>query len=75
MSHDHDDATLPRAIAGGDEAALRLLYDRHAPWLSIRLRRRCNDEEVVADVLSDTFVAVWRGAGRFRSDGEPAAWL
>lgn len=75
MSHDHDDATLLRAIAGGDEAALRVLFDRHAPWLSIRLRRRCNDEEVVADVLSDTFVAVWRGAGRFRSDGEPAAWL
>lgn len=70
-----DDAVLVRAIAAGDEVALKVLFDRHAPWLAARLRRRCNDEEVVADVLSDTFLAVWRGAGRFRSDGEPAAWL
>ena len=70
-----DDSSLLRRVASGDEAALRLLFDRHGPWLSIRLRRRCNDEEVVADVLSDTFVAVWRGAGRYRGGGEPAAWI
>ena len=75
VNHDSDDAALLRAVATGDEAALRLLFDRHGGWLSARLRRRCNDEEVVADVLSDTFVAVWRGAGRFRSDGEVAAWI
>lgn len=72
---DDDDAALLRAVAGGDEAALRRLFDRHAPWLAARLRRRCHDDEVVADVLSDTFVAVWRGARGFRSDGEAAAWL
>lgn len=75
VNRDTDDATLLRAVADADEAALRILFDRHAPWLSARLRRRCNDDEVVADVLSDTFVAVWRGAGRFRADGDPAAWL
>ncbi|MGD9571153.1 MAG: RNA polymerase sigma factor [Thermoleophilia bacterium] len=71
---DQDDATLLRAVASGDEAALRVLFDRNAPWIAARLRRRCNDEEVVADVLSDTFVAVWRGAARFRGDGDPGAW-
>jgi RNA polymerase sigma-70 factor (ECF subfamily) len=70
-----DDTMLLRSIARGDEAALRRLFDRHAPWLAIRLRRRCNDEEAVADVLSDTFVAVWRGAARFRGDGDVAAWI
>ena len=70
-----DDASLLRAVAEHDEGALRLLFDRHAPWLAARLRMRCNDDEVVADVLSDTFVAVWRGAGGFRSDGEVGAWL
>lgn len=75
VNRDSDDAPLLRAVAAGDEGALRVLFDRHGPWIAARLRRRCNDEEVVADVLSDTFVAVWRGAGRFRSDGEPAAWL
>jgi len=75
-SHDaRDDLSLLHAVAAGDEHALRLLFGRHAPWLALRLRRRCNDDEVVADVLSDTFLAAWRGARGFRGDGEVAAWL
>jgi RNA polymerase sigma factor (sigma-70 family) len=69
------DAALLRAAGDGDEHALRVLFDRHAPWLSIRLRRRCGDPDAVADVLQDTFVAAWKGAKRFRGDGEVAAWL
>jgi RNA polymerase sigma-70 factor (ECF subfamily) len=69
------DARLLRAVADGDEAALRALYERHAAWLFARLLRRCNDEDLVADVLQDTFVAVWRGAGRWRGDGEVPAWI
>ena len=70
-----DDRTLLEALADGDLGALRELYDRHAPWLSVRLARRCNDREVVADVLQDTFVAVWQGAGRFQGSGEVGAWI
>lgn len=70
-----DDQTLLEALADGDLGALRELYDRHAPWLSVRLARRCNDREVVADVLQDTFVAVWQGAGRYQADGEVGAWI
>lgn len=72
---DAEDAELVRALAAGDLAALRELYDRHAPWLSIRLHRRCNDADLVADALQDCFTAVWRDAGRWRGDGEVAAWL
>ena len=64
-----------RAMAAGDEAALHELFTRHTPWLAVRLRRRCGDAEAVADVVQDTFVAAWRGAGRWRGDGEVAAWL
>ncbi|GAA1980160.1 RNA polymerase sigma factor [Terrabacter lapilli] len=70
-----DDRTLLEALADGDLGALRELYDRHAPWLSVRLARRCNDREVVADCLQDTFVAVWQGAGRFQGSGEVGAWI
>lgn len=69
------DAELLRALAGGDEGALRVLYERHAPWLWVRLLRRCHDEDLVADVVQETFLAVWRGAGRFRGDGPVAAWI
>jgi RNA polymerase sigma factor (sigma-70 family) len=69
------DGELLRVVADGDTAALRELYERHAPWMSVRLTRRCNDRGVVAEVLQDTFVAVWRGAGSYRGEGDVAAWL
>jgi RNA polymerase sigma-70 factor (ECF subfamily) len=69
------DAALLRAVCTGDEAALKALYERHATWLYVRLLRRCNDEDLVDDVLQDTFLAVWRGAKNWRGDGEVAAWI
>ena len=70
-----EDPELLAAVAAGDLGAMRLLYDRHAPWLSARLTRRCNSGEVVADVLQDTFVALWKGSEQWRGDGEVGAWL
>ena len=72
---DPSDIDLVAAMSERDEGALRLLYERHAGWISSRLRRRCADREVVVDVLQDTFVSAWDGAARFRADGEVAAWL
>ncbi len=69
------DTELLAAISEGDREALRELHGRHVPWLTLRLRRRCADREVVAEALQDTFVAVWRGAGRWDGRGEPAAWI
>jgi len=71
---DGDDELL-RAVAQGDRAALEALYRRHAPWLLARLRRRCADPGLVEEVVQDTFVAVWRGAGRYRGTGEVPAWI
>ena len=36
--------------------------------------RRCNDSDVVVDVVQDTFVTLWKDAHKFRGDGEVAAW-
>lgn len=70
-----DDAALLGAVADRDLGAFRTLYERHAGWLAIRLARRCNDHDLVADAVQDTFVAVWRSPGAFRGDGDAAAWL
>jgi RNA polymerase sigma-70 factor (ECF subfamily) len=69
------DAALVAAVADGESAALRDLYDRHGAWLHARLLRRCNDPEVVGEVVQDTFVALWKDARRFREEGEVGAWL
>jgi RNA polymerase sigma factor (sigma-70 family) len=69
------DAMLVRAVAAGEREALAVLYARHAPWLVVRLTRRCNDAQLVDEAVQDTFVAVWRSAGRWDGRGEVAAWM
>jgi RNA polymerase sigma-70 factor (ECF subfamily) len=69
------DETLLLAVAERDMGAFRTLYERHAGWLAIRLTRRCNDRDLVADAIQDTFVAVWQKPRGFRGDGDIAAWL
>jgi len=70
-----NDETLLLAVAERDMGAFRTLYERHAGWLAIRLSRRCNDRDLVADAIQDTFVAVWQKPRGFRGDGDIAAWL
>ena len=69
------DDQLIAALADGDETALKMLYDRHAPWLTLRLSRRCGDPDVVDQAVQDAFVAIWRRPGRYEGRGEVAAWI
>src|SRR5262245_50560487 len=69
------DTELLAAVAEGDPEAFGTLYDRHASWLMLRLRRRAADPDLVDQVVQDTFLVVWRDAGRFRGSGEVGAWL
>jgi RNA polymerase sigma-70 factor (ECF subfamily) len=69
------DAELLAATGDGDRTALEALYVRHAPWLLVRLTRRCADRSVVDEVVQDTFVEVWRGAARWTGRGEVGAWI
>jgi RNA polymerase sigma-70 factor (ECF subfamily) len=68
-----DNDELIAAVAGGDDAALRELFSRHAPWLAARLRAVLPAADV-EDVLQETFLAVWRGAGGYRLEGT-GGWL
>ena len=70
-----DDRMLLGRVAAGDDSALRLLHDRHVPWLRPRLWHRCHDDERVFDTVQDTFVAVWRSPTAWAGTGEVPAWL
>ncbi len=69
------DVELLDRVAEGDRRALQTLYERHAAWVLLRLQARCADRGVVDEVLQDAFVGVWRGAGRYRGEGEVGAWI
>jgi len=69
-----DDDALIAALAHGDDTALRELFTRHAPWLAARLRAILPAADV-EDVLQESFLAVWRGARRYRPEGSAGGWL
>lgn len=69
-----DDETLIARLAGGDDTALRELFSRHAPMLATRLRTVLPAADV-EDVLQETFLAAWLGAGHYRSEGAVPGWL
>ena len=72
---ERSDRDLLVAIGDADRGAFMELYGRHAPWLTVRLTRRCGDADVVDQALQDTFVAVWRKPASYRGSGEVPAWL
>jgi RNA polymerase sigma-70 factor, ECF subfamily len=69
-----DDDDLIAALAAGDDAALRELFMRNAPWLAARLRAALPPPDV-EDVLQETFLAVWKGASSYRPRATPQAWM
>lgn len=70
-----EDHALVARVAGGDRVALEMLYRRHANWLTARLQSRCGDPDLADIATQDTFLAVWKSAGKYRGDGDVGAWL
>lgn len=73
-----DEERLVQLVAKGDRAAFEELYRRTSPWMAVRLRRRCADEQIVAEVMQETYLAVWRAAGAFAGTavgGTAVGWL
>jgi RNA polymerase sigma-70 factor (ECF subfamily) len=65
-------------ISRGDRPAFAEFYRRTSPWLAVRLRRRCADDQLVAEVMQETYLSVWRAAGGFAGasvDGSAVGWL
>ena len=69
----NDDELITR-LAGGDDTALRELFNRHAAILAARLRTVLPASDV-EDVLQETFLAVWKGAASYRPEGRAGGWL
>jgi RNA polymerase sigma-70 factor, ECF subfamily len=73
-----NEGELLRLVARGDRRAFEEFYRRTSPWLAVRLRRRCADDDVVAEVLQESYLAVWRVAGSFVGadvGGSGLGWL
>jgi RNA polymerase sigma-70 factor, ECF subfamily len=62
-------------IAAGDQTALKVLYDMYYPRMARFLLRVTGDAELVPEIINDTWLAVWQGAGEFRGDAGVSIWI
>jgi RNA polymerase sigma-70 factor (ECF subfamily) len=70
-----DRALLARVVAG-DVAALRLVYDEHAPRAMAIARRILRNVEEAEDIVQETFLELWRRAPQFDGRrGGLCAWV
>ena len=67
---------LVRAMAAGDQRALRALYERTHRLVFTFLARLLDDRRSAEEVTVDTFHAVWRRAARYDPAGGPVlGWI
>jgi len=63
-------------VAGGDRAALRVVYDATSAKLFGVCLRILNDRTEAEDVLQDVYLTVWRKASAFdETRASPITWL
>ena len=81
MDADTEDDGLIERFRAGDEAALRLLFERYEPQVRLRIKGRIpldlKRKFSVDDVLQETWITAFRRFSEFESRGEGAfgAWI
>ncbi len=66
---------LIEAMASGDRAAARCLYERYGDGLYRFALASLGDRGAAEDAVQETMVAAWSGARSYRGDSGAAAWL
>lgn len=69
------DEALVTSVAAGDKNAMRTLYARHSARVFRFLLRLVDNPATAEDLVSETFVDVWRQAGRFEARSKASTWL
>lgn len=69
------DEELLERVARADQAALRTLHLRHAQAVYGFVWRMLDDVGAAEDVVAETFVEVWRRAGRFAGRSAVRTWI
>jgi RNA polymerase sigma-70 factor, ECF subfamily len=69
------DEALMKAIAAGDQSAMRTLYARHNVRLYHFIARLGADAGRAEDLVSEVFIDVWRQADRFEGRSQISTWI
>ena len=75
MCPSQTDEALIRAIACGNSAAMRTLFDRYRGKVFRFLQRIVRNELTAEDLTGEVFFDVWRNAARFEGRAAAATWI
>lgn len=74
-SSDADDIALLERVAAHDKAALAALYREYHRRLVRFLVRFTRREDLIEEVVNDTFLVVWQKAHEFRAQSRVSTWI
>ena len=69
------DRELVERVAGGDRAAVRLLFMRHHVRVYRFAARQTGSEMMADDIANEVFLELWRQAPAFQGRSEVSTWL
>jgi len=70
-----DDAGLLRRIGQGDEDAMAAFYREHGQVVLAQVLLVAGERVLAEEIVQDTMLAVWRGAGSFRGESSARSWV
>jgi RNA polymerase sigma-70 factor (ECF subfamily) len=70
-----DDVQLLRRIGRGDEDAMAAFYREHGRIVLAQVLLVTGERVLAEEIVQDTMLAVWRGAGSFRGESSVRSWV
>jgi RNA polymerase sigma-70 factor (ECF subfamily) len=70
-----EDLQLLRRIGQGDEDAMAAFYREHGRVVLAQVQLVAGERVLAEEILQDTMLAVWRGAGSFRGESSARSWV
>jgi RNA polymerase sigma-70 factor, ECF subfamily len=70
-----DDAGLLHRIGQGDEDAMASFYRQHGRVVLAQVLLVVAERVLAEEIVQDTMLAVWRGAGSFRGESSARSWV
>ena len=69
------DAAIVRRAIEGDERAMRLLWNQHAPHVDAIVRRLAGDPDLAEDIAQEVWIQIFRALPSWRGDAKFSTWV
>ena len=69
------DAAIVRRAIEGDERAMRLLWNQHAPHVDGVVRRLAGDPDLAQDIAQEVWIQIFRALPSWRGDAKFSTWV